>query len=231
MKEDLKVYKQHNEFGRKILTIIAQIHPYVKHRLYTAEIRGIIPHNMFSSNGIIDDAIVLLYEKYEGKLTNNQEIKLKLFSLTSERLSNLFKKEAVYKDSLSTSQILEKELELLEENYEMDFNNDFIMKEDLDDISYNQEKTTNQNFLYNDAEKSIINSLEINDSRIEISDDKRKAFNNIYNWLPLKTSNILDLFVFGKLNYEEIAQIKNVSNDTVRKTIQSISNTFRKNIL
>ena len=231
MKEDLKVYKQHNEFGRQILTIIAQIHPYVKHRLYTAEIRGIIPHNMFSSTGIIDDAIVLLYEKYEGKLTNNQEIKLKLFSLTSERLSNLFKKEAVYKDSLSTSQILEKELELLEENYEMDFNNDFIMKEDLEDISYNQEKITNQNFLYNDAEKSIINSLEINDSRIEISDDKRKAFNNIYNWLPLKTSNILDLFVFGKLSYDEIAQIKNVNNDTVRKTIQSISNTFRKNIL
>ncbi len=74
MKEDLKTSKQHNEFGRNILTIIAQIHPYVKHRLYTAEISGIIPHNMYTSTEIIDDTIVELYEKYEGKTNDNQEI-------------------------------------------------------------------------------------------------------------------------------------------------------------
>lgn len=231
MKDDIKVNKQHNEFGRKILMIIAQIHPYVKHRLYTAETRGIIPHNMYTSTGIIDDAIVNLYEKYEGKLSDNQEIKLKLFALTSEHLSTIFNKESQYKDSLNTSQILEEELKLLEENYEVDFNNDFIMEEDLDDISYQQKDFIKQEFLYNDAEINIINSLEINDIRIEISNDKRKAFNNIYNWLPLKTSNILDLFVFGKLNYDEIARVKNVNPLSIKKTIQSVSNTFRKNIV
>jgi len=230
MKNDLKVSKQHNEFGRKILMIIAQIHPYVKHRLYSAETKGIIPHNMYTSTGIIDDAIVSLYEKYEGKLSDNQEIKLKLFTLTSEHLSSLFKKESQYKNSLNTSQILEEELKLLEENYEVDLNNDFIMKEDLDDISYQQKDFKKQEFLYNDAEKNIINSLEINDIRIEISDDKRKAFNKIYNWLPLKTSNILDLFVFGKLNYEEIAVVKNANVYDIKKIIQTVSNTFRKNL-
>ena len=70
MKTDVNTSKQHNEFGRKILTIIAQVHPYVKHRLYTAETRGIIPHNMYTSTGIIDDSIVKLYEDYEGKLSD-----------------------------------------------------------------------------------------------------------------------------------------------------------------
>jgi len=230
MKEDLKVSKQHNEFGRKILTIIAQIHPYVKHRLYTAEISGIIPHNMYTSTGIIDDAIVELYEKYEGKINANQEIKLKLFSLVSQQLSTLFKFEARYKDSLNTSQILEEELKLLEENYELDFNNEMIMEEDLEDISYQQDKFIKQEILFNDAEKSIINSLQIHDTRLDISEDKRKAFNNIYNWLPLKTSNILDLFVFGKLTYDEIAIVKGVNSYDIKKIIQSVSATFRKNL-
>jgi len=230
MKEDIKVSKQHNEFGRKILTIIAQIHPYVKHRLYTAEIRSIIPHNMYSSTGVIDDSIVDLYEKYEGEITDSEEIKLKLFSLISERLSLLFKKEAVYKGSISTSQILEEELKLLEEKFEVDIDNDTLMEEDLDDISYKQNEFRQTEFLYNDAEKNIINSLEIHDTRIDISDDKRKAFNNIYNWLPLKTSNIVDLFVFGKLTYEEIAKIKKVAPSEIRQIVQSVSNTFRKNL-
>ncbi len=230
MKEDLKVSKQHNEFGRKILMVIAQIHPYVKHRLYTAETRGVVAHNMYTSTGIIDDAIVDLYEKYEGKLSDNQEIKLKLFEIVSNKLSILFRKEAIYKDSISTSTILQEELKLLEEKYEVAADNDTIMEEDLDDISYQQNDFNTSSLLYNDAEKNIINSLEINDSRFEINEDKRKAFNKIYNWLPTKISNIVDLFVFGKLSYEEIAIVKKVNYNEIKKIIQSVSRTFRKNL-
>tara|TARA_R110000787_G_scaffold108621_3_gene217048 strand:- start:4924 stop:5619 length:696 start_codon:yes stop_codon:yes gene_type:complete len=231
MKTDINKSKQHNEFGRKILTIIAQVHPYVKHRLYTAETRGIIAHNMFTSTGIIDDSIVKLYENYEGKLTDPNEIKLKLFSLASERLTKIIKKESQYKGSLSTSQILDAELKQLEEKYEVDIDNDMLMEDELEDISYKQDGFKKLEFLYNDAEKNIISSLEIDNSRIEVADDKRKAFNYIYSWLPLKTSNILDLFVFGKLSYKEIATIKGVQEIEIRKIIQSVSKTFRKNIV
>jgi len=227
MKEDVLLKRQHNEFGRKILTIIAQIHPYVKHRLYTAETRGIIPHNMFNSTGIIDDAIVDLYEKYEGKIEDQQEIKLKLFSLISKKLSVLFKNEETHKKTLSTGQILEIELKQLEENFEITADNDLLREDELDDISYKQDLISN---LHEDAEKNIIKSLEIEDSRLAINEDKRNAFNNIYNWLPLKTSNILDLFVFGKLTYEEIAKIKEVSPFEIKQIIQTVSNTFRKNL-
>jgi len=230
MKENSTLSKQHNEFGRKILSCIAQVHPYVKHRLYTAEIRGIIPHNMYNSTGIIDDAIVDLYDKYEGKLDDNHEIKLKIFSIVSKRLSDLFKTEAFHKDTMSTSQILDDELKLLEENMEMDVNDDLSMKEDLDDISYNQNQANMPEFLYSDAEKNIINTLEIHDTRLDISDYKRKTFNKVYNWLPLKTSNILDLFVFGKLSYNEIAQIKDVNPMEIKTTLQVVGKTFRKNL-
>ena len=37
---------------------------------------------------------------------------------------------------------------------------------------------------------------------LKLAMTKEKPFNYIYNWLPLKTSNILDLFVFGKLSLQ-----------------------------
>ena len=104
------------------------------------------------------------------------KIKLKLFSLTSEQLRIIFKTESQYLNSLSTSQILEEELKQMEEKYGLDIDNDMLMDDELDDISYKQDGFKKEEFLYNDAEKNIINSLEINDSRIEISNDKRKAF-------------------------------------------------------
>jgi len=230
MNDEIKVTPQHHDFGRKILSSIAQVHPYVKHRLYTAETRGILPHNMYRSSEIIDDAIVDLYEEFEVKEISDEDIKIRLFSVTSKRLSSLFEKEEFHKSTMSTSKILEDELYLMEEHYEMAANNDLMMDDELEDISYHQNDFKKPTFLYNDAEKNIISTLDIHDPRIDISEDKREAFNKIYNWLPLKTSNILDLFVFGKLSYDEIARVKDVNPAEIKKTLQTVSKTFRKNL-
>ena len=41
-------------FDKKVLSAVPHLHPYVKHRIYIAETTGILPKNMYSSNGIID---------------------------------------------------------------------------------------------------------------------------------------------------------------------------------
>jgi len=105
--------EKHSDFGRKVITILRQIRPYVKHRLYTAETIGIVPRNMYSTTGIIDDAVVKLYEDYDGKIENQKELKLELFKLVSLQVDKLFKKEEFHKYTMSTSQVLEKELKLM----------------------------------------------------------------------------------------------------------------------
>ena len=230
MKNLTKKDQQHEDFGKKILAIVPCIYPYVKHRLYTAEVSGIIPHNMYKSNEMVDDAIVKLYEDIEGRTMNDKSLKLKLFSLVSQRLDELFKKEAFHKDTVSTSQILKRELHELESNFEMDLDDDLLMPDELDDISYHQNDNKKPAFLYNDAEQNIIQVLDLRDTRIDLSEDKRIILNKIYNWLPFETSNILDLFVFGKLTYEEIAIVKDVSTQEVKKSIQLVSKNLRKNL-
>jgi hypothetical protein len=222
--------EKHSDFGRKVIAVLRQIRPYVKHRLYNAETIGIVPRNMYDTSGIIDDAVVKLYESNEGKFKNQKELKLELFKLVSMQVDKLFKKEEFHKYTLSTSQVLKKELELMEEDFTIDIDNDLLMKEDLDDISYHQKQESQHELLYDESEKSILKTFDLHDEREVFNEDKRKALNKVYSWLPYETSNIVDLLVFGKLKYKEIAKIKDLSTEEVKKSIQAASKNFRKNL-
>lgn len=222
--------EKHSDFGRKVISILRQVRPYVKHRLYTAETVGIVPRNMYSTSGIIDDAVVKLYEVKEGMIEDEKELKLELFKLVSEQVDKLFKKEEFHKYTLSTSQVLEKELELMEEDFTIDVDNDLLMKEELDDISYRQKTKSHHDLLHDESEKSILKTFDLHDEEEIFNEDKRKALNKVYSWLPYETSNIVDLLVFGKLKYQEIAEIKDLSVEEVKMGIQAASNNFRKNL-
>ncbi|MFP2997536.1 hypothetical protein ABN763_16580 [Spongiivirga sp. MCCC 1A20706] len=221
--------KYHKEFGKKVLHAIPSLNPYVKHRLYLAETVGIIPRKMYQANGIIDDAISKLYEDYEGWINDDNKIKLKLFSLVNNKLDELYKKEDFHKNTLSINKILEKEMEQLDETFEIDLDQDLLMKDELDDISYHQHDD-NFVYLYEDAEKNIIRSMEIDDDRKNLTEERRRALNKVYNWLPFEISNIADLFIFGNLSYNEIAQIKGIDTLEVQNIIQNVRKSFRKNL-
>jgi len=224
--------KAHDEFGKKVLAVIPQVFPYVKHRLYVAETKGIMPRNMYKTSDVVDDAIIDLYKKYEGKLDKVDEVKLKLFALVDKHVNLLLKKEDFHKNTLSTSQILKNELKLMEETFDFDAGNDLIMHEELDDISYHQNDFKKSLLLYNnEAEGNIIKTLELPIENSELTEKKRTAFNKIYHWLPTETSNILDLFIFGKLTYDEIALIKEIDVYDIKSSIQDVSAVFRKNVL
>ncbi len=230
MKNSVLTQDTHEEFGKKVLSAIPCVYPYVRHRLYIAETSGIIPRNMYQTNGVIDDAIIDVYENFEGVIDDKQALKLKLFSVVSEKLNQLFKKEDFHKDALSISRILKAELEQLEEKFEIDIDDDLLMPEDLDDISNHQKDWLRPRFLYDDVEKNVVQAFEMKDQRVTLSNQKRKELHKIYDWLPYETSNIFDFYVFGKLNYHEIAEIKNLSPKEVARTLRTIRKSFRSNL-
>lgn len=230
MNNSTKVVIQDEEFYKKVLEAVPHIRGYVKHRIYTGETQGNIPRNMYKTDGIIDDGIIRLYEVCKDEKSSAHNLKLKLFGLISDSLDQLYKNEEFHKNTLSTSEIIKRELELLNEDFEMDLDTDLLMPDELDDISYHQNKTRKPSVLYTDVEKNIIEALYILDSRKELTDEKRVAFNKIYNWLPFETSNILDLLVFGKLTYDEIAEIKNINRVEVKNIISAVSKNLRKNL-
>lgn len=219
------------DFGKRVLAAVPHLYPYLKHRLYVAEATGLIPRNMYKANGLLDDAILKLYEEAEALNSDDLKLKLRLFSLVDERLDELYEKESFHQNTLSTSDILKRELRSMEETFFMDADEDTLMGEDLDDISYHQDDFRKAVYLYDDAEKNIIQTLEVaGEGKRDLNQEERLVLHKIYTWLPRETTNILDLYIFGKMLPEEIAAIKNVTTAEVEELMLTVRKSFRKNL-
>ena len=213
-------------FDKKVLSAIQHLHPYVKHRLYIAESTRILPKNMYFSNGIIDDGIVKLYESGFDIDASANEIKLKLFQIIDKDLDELFKSESFHQNTVSTSKILEKELDRLKEDYTIDADLDLILNTELNDISYMQDNGEHV-FVYDDSDSSVLNAFDL--EKIP-SNDSKNLLGGLYRWLPILAADIVDLYAFGKLNFEEIAKIKELSIENVEKIFEAVKRSFRNHL-
>lgn len=214
-------------FEKRVLTATQHLYTFVKHRLYIAESTGIIPKKLYTSNGIIDEAIVKYYEEGYNIDSDVSTIKLKLFKNVVADLNTLFKKEAFHKDTVSTSSILEEELDNLKENYTVDADLDFVMTEDLNDISYKQDHRHKHLFVYDDNNNSVLNAFEIEEEHLNRS---KQILGNLYSWIPLNVSNIIDLLVFGKLSFEEISKVKNIEVKRVEFIFNEVKDKFKEHV-
>ncbi|MTE25408.1 hypothetical protein [Winogradskyella ouciana] len=213
-------------FDKKVLSAVSYLHPYVKHRIYIAETSGILPKNMYSSNGIIDECIIQLYNNGFNIDAERHAVKLELFKLVDDYMNELFKKEVFHKNTISTSEMRKREIAKLGEDYTIDADMDLILNTELNDISYQREKD-NELYLYEDKETSILRAFDVSNLPIKRSPE---VFGRFYNWLPINISNIVDLYIFGNLNFEDIAKIKNISNHRVKLIFDRVKNSFRTHI-
>ena len=213
-------------FDKKVLSVVQHLHPYVKHRIYIAESTGIIPKNMYSSNGIIDECIIELYSKGFNLEAERAKIKLALFKLVDQYMNDLFRKEAYHKNTISTDSILQDELSKLGEDYTIDADLDLILNTELSDISYQQDHS-NHLYLYADKETSILKAFELEDLSASQSP---KVFGRFYSWLPITISNIVDLYIFGNLDFTDIAEIKNITVSRVELIFDKVKKSFRRHL-
>lgn len=214
------------EFDKKVLAAIQHLHPYVKHRLYIGESTGILPKNMYFSNGIIDEGIVKIYENGFDIDSDAMEIKLKLFDIVDKDLDELFKKEAFHQKTISTNTILEEEMNGLKEDYTIDADLDLILNTELNDISYQQDNAEHI-FVYDDSYSDVLNAFDIEDTAKLKS---KNLLGSLYSWLPIMAADIIDLYSFGKLTFEEIAKVKHIEIENVEKIFDAVKKSFRNHL-
>jgi len=160
--KELSSKSAQSAFDKKVLSAVPHLHPYVKHRIYIAESTGILPKNMYSSNGIIDECIIKLYSHGFNIEAEAMAVKLELFKLVDNYMNELFKKEAYHKKTISTDSILQDEMSRLNEDFTVDADLDLILNTELSDISYNQDHG-NHLYLYEDKEASMLRAFELED--------------------------------------------------------------------
>ena len=224
--KELSSKSAQSSFDKKVLSAVPHLHPYVKHRIYIAETTGILPKNMYSSNGIIDECIIKLYSSGFNIEAERMAVKLELFKLVDNYMNELFKKEAYHKKTISTDSILKDELSKLGEDFTVDADLDLILNTELSDISYNQDHS-NHLYLYEDKEASILRAFELEDLS---PSESPKVFGRFYNWLPINISNIVDLYVFGNLDFDDIAKIKHITTERVALIFDRVKRSFRSHL-
>jgi len=215
---------------KKTLTVVHLLHPYTKQRIRVGEILGFFPKNMYKSNEIIDEVVLETYETGIHKTKDFDELRLAMFAMLNERIIALFKSEEWHKDSISTRYILEEELKLLEENFTVDADNDFIMNEDLDDISYHQNDSESKKLPYDDSEEGVKTFLGLDQiDKYKVRSDRR-VLRNLYYKLPVNTSNIVDLYILGKLSFHEIGGILKMEVSEVKEIVNFVRETIKKQL-
>ena len=214
---------------KKTLSIIHLLFPYVKQRIRVAESLGIFPKNMYKASEVIDEVILELYEQDLQESMEADQLRLWMFEKSFEKMNSMMRSEEWHKDTISTKLILEKELKRLEENFTMDVDNDLIMNEELDDISYHDEKDGGEALPYDDQEDGVRAFLGIEEDKIE-NWKERPKLKKLYLKLPPNTSNIIDLYLLGKLSYSEIANIVKTEMAEVKHIIGYVREMIRKQL-
>jgi len=222
-----------NKLDKKVLQIVPLLHPYVKQRIRVGEYLGFFPKNMYRSNEIIDDVIVNIYEANQQEQDENStdDLRIAMFDIANSKLRSLFEKEEWHKKNISTKFILEEELRQLEENFTVDADFDLIMNEELDDISYHQNDHEPQVLPYDNEQQGVMSFLDMGNSNIFENNQKKDTLKNMYYRLPLHTSNVVDLYILGKLNLQEIANILNINIAEVKQIVELVKNKFQKHLI
>ena len=215
---------------KKTLTIVHLLHPYSKQRIRVGERLGYFPRNMYKSSEIIDEVVLEIYEKGIHKSKESEELRMAMFDLLNAKMSTLFKSEAWHKDSISTKLILEEELKQLEENFTSDAGNDLIMNEELDDISYHQNNGGPKDLPYDRSEEGVRTFLGLDEIKNFQENNDRTALRKVYYKLPVNTSNLVDLYILGKLSFHEIALILNMEVSEVKEIVNSVRETIKNQL-
>jgi len=221
---------KNTSFEKKTLSNVHLLHPYVKQRLKVGENLGILPKNMFRANEIIDEVILSIYENDTNKNIEVNELRLLMFEITNSKLQSLFEDEKWHKDSISTKILLEEELKQLEENFTVDGGNDLIMDEELDDISYHQNDRESHLLASDGSQENVLELLDISDATIFEKQSNKNILQRMYKLLPLQTSNVVDLYILGKLDIQEISQILNVDIIEVKRIFDFVKENFKKHL-
>ncbi len=212
------------KFGKNILKLVPEVKPYVRHRVYLTESMGLVRKNMYRSSEIINDAIIKIYESDISKLSSYEDLRIKMFFFVKEALDSVLKEEVWSHDTISTDKILHQELNKLKERFTMDADGDFVMNEELSDISYKQKEFRKQLFIFEDSAQSVKVAFDLD----YLNEERKEVFTKLYRFLSLEASNIVDLHIFGKLTTSEIALITKTSEENVRAIIHQVKDSVYK---
>jgi DNA-directed RNA polymerase specialized sigma24 family protein len=209
------------EFYKKSLAAMPSLKKFTFSKLKLAENEGLIDKEFYDVNEILDEVFLEVFKTYSNDI-DEKELRQILFLKTIQKINRKIERENQFADDINIDTILKEELNLLNEDYSVEADGDYIFDEDLDDISYKQASFKTSHFILDQPmELELTGKLDLSDASL-YSDRNRALFSAVFYTLPPISKNIIELYVFGDQDIIEISSTLKVDETTVREVIDRV---------
>ncbi len=213
------------EFFTKAEVVHHELCSYVTSSLSAAENLGLIDRQYYDPDGILDEVYMSVFEKYTDKLTDS-DLKYLLFRTSLEKIEQLIRDEEYTPNDPSTTGILKQELDALEKKFIVDADGDWIFQEELDDISYKQDRRRSENiYLDESLVQLLVQKFELEDKFIGA--ENKRHLGALYNAIPSISKSIVELYAYGDQEVGEIKNILEVERASVERVLKIVKEKFR----
>jgi len=214
-------------FNKKVLEIIPAIRKYVKGRLDTAIKKGSFPKGKYKADDFIDQLFIDIYDHIE-EVGKEEYFYLWLFKRINKMLEDSMVEEE-FNDFFfqNIDDYSKPEWDEMQEKYSTDGDGDFMMIEELDDMSYNHNDYVLNHVFIEDKEKGLIEKIDKELSAEKLQDHIAMVLHN----LPTSMRNVFEWNTKQHLEFEEIAQLQNSTIEVIKQLFNDATKALRLSFL
>lgn len=203
-------------FNQLFLDKLPEVKKFIERRLNQAIQRGRFPRGKYKAEDFIDQLFIDAYDRIE-KFKNENDFYLWLFIKTNELLDDVISDEASENEFFQNIDDYSKpEWDKMVEKFSVEADGDFIMKEDLEDVSYQTTSHMLHHVLVEDQEKELIAKL---DKKLS-AEEMHKHIAMVLHQLPQSMQTVFELFTQQRFTLMEIAEIMKREVNDIEKLLK-----------
>ena len=213
------------KFYLELTSLMPELKNYINSSIKAAENQGLLDRGFYDSEGILDEILLQVFMQHAN--TPWPELKILLFKLSHNKIEQLVRDEEYTPNDPSTTGILKEELEALNFKFTADAEGEVIIQDELDDISYQQERMRKESIYLDDSLiAQIVVRFQLEDKFI-LAKDRRILLGEHYRAIPPICKSIVEFYVYGSLDEEEITKILGVELASVTRVLKVVREKFR----
>ena len=222
----LKETDQREAFNELLLKVLADTRRYLTRGLRVALSKGVISHNKYEPEDLSDQLIIDVYDHLE-EAGDKDQFHTWLFKRAVKLLDDLEVSEefdTYFYDNIDDYS--RAELEKLQEPWSADGDGDFILMDNLDDISYKDHTYIMKNIFLDDAHEDMMALMESKDSR----ESTQRYLNAVLYRLPPVMRSVFELSTEQLFTAEEISRIKGIPEGQVETMLERAKELLRESL-
>ena len=213
-------------FYDKVVGVDPDLKNFIQSSLLASENQGLIDRGYYDHEGVSDEVYLAVFQDYTAD-TPVEALRILLFRRALFKLDQLIRDEVNTPNEPSTGGMLKAELDRLDKKFIVDVDGELIMQEELDDISYKQERSHMEPIYLDDhLIEQIVSRFDLDD-KFTLAKERKIQLGILYSSIPSISRSIVELFVYGRQGENNIVDILDVEDLSVTRVLKIVQEKFR----